>query len=124
MRATEIAPTDATFWLALAAFSTQYNMQVEDVGLPAAQRAVELSGENPRRWTCLVGRWRSLERYDEARDALEHALSLDPELAQAHLHLGIVAMQTDDWEAARDHFRQGARSGSGWSGWGSRRSSY
>ena len=47
-----------------------------------------------------------LERYDEAQDALEHALSLDPELAQGHLHLGIVALQMDDWEVALDHFQQ------------------
>lgn len=104
-RATEMAPTDATVWRMLAAFSAQYNMQVEDVGLPAAQMAVELSGENPLALDMLGWTLALLERYDEAQDALEHALSLDPQLAQGHLHLGIVALQTDDWGAARDHFQ-------------------
>jgi tetratricopeptide (TPR) repeat protein len=106
LRATEMAPTDVTVWRALAAFSAQYNMQLEDIGLPAAQMAVELSGEDPLALDMLGWTLALLERYDEARDTLEHALSLDPELPQAHLHLGIVALQTDDWEAAKEHFQQ------------------
>ena len=105
-RATEIAPKDASVWLALAGFSAQYNMQVEDVGLPAAQTALELTGEDPQALDVLGWMLALLERYDEARDALEHALSIDPELASGHLHLGIVSMQTDAWETARDHLQQ------------------
>lgn len=105
-RATEIAPTDATIWRALANFSAQYYVQIEDVGLPAAQMAVEISGEEPLALDTLGLLLTLLERYDEARDALEHALSLNPDLAQGHLHLGIVNLQTDDWEAAKSHFKQ------------------
>jgi tetratricopeptide (TPR) repeat protein len=105
-RATEIAPTDATVWRLLAAFSAQYNLQVEDVGLPAAQMAVELTGEDPLALDVVGWNLALLERYDEAQDALEHALSLDPELAQGHLHLGIVMMQTEDWDAAHAHLKQ------------------
>ena len=106
LRATEMAPTDATVWRALAAFSAQYNMQLEDVGLPAAQMVVELSGEDPLALDTLGWTLALLERYDEAQDALGHALNLDPQLAQGHLHIGIVALQTDDWGAAKDHFQQ------------------
>ena len=106
LRATEIAPTDATYWRLLATFSAQYNVQIEDVGLPAAQMAVELSGEDPLALDMLGWTLALLERYEEAQDALEHALSLDPELAQGHLHLGIVALQTDDWQAAHEHLQQ------------------
>jgi tetratricopeptide (TPR) repeat protein len=105
-RATEIAPTDATVWRALANFSAQYNVQIEDVGLPAAQMAVEITGEGPLALDTLGLLLTLLERYDEARDTLEHALSLDPDLAQGHLHLGIVNLQTDDWKAAKSHFQQ------------------
>ncbi len=105
-QATEIAPTDAVVWLALAAFSAQYNMQVEEVGLAAAQTAVELAGEDPLTLDMLGWTLTLLERYDEAQDVLEQALSLDPELAQAHLHLGIVAIQTGNWESAGDYLRQ------------------
>jgi tetratricopeptide (TPR) repeat protein len=106
LRATEMAPTDATVWRALAAFSAQYNMQLENVGLPAAQMAVELSGEDALSLDMLGWTLALLERYDEARDTLEHAISLDLQLPQGHLHLGVVALQTDDWVAAKEHFRQ------------------
>ncbi|MGD8402977.1 MAG: tetratricopeptide repeat protein [Anaerolineales bacterium] len=105
-RATEIEPTDSTIWRALAAFSAQYNMQVEEVGLPAAQTAVELGGEDPLALDTLGWTLALLERYDEAQDTLEQALELDPDFAQVHLHLGIVAMQTDNWEVAGDHLRR------------------
>ena len=106
LRATQIAPTDAKVWRSLAAFSAQYNMQVEDVGLPAARKAVDLNGEDPQALDMLGWSLALLERYDQAQVAFEQALHLDPGLASAHLHLGIVAMQTDDWESARDHLRQ------------------
>ena len=106
LRATEIAPIDAKVWRSLAAFSAQYNMQVKDVGLPAARKAVDLNEEDPQALDMLGWTLALLGRYDQAQDALEHALRLDPALAQGHLHLGIVAMQTDDWESARDHLRQ------------------
>ncbi len=106
LRATEISPTDATVWRLLANFCAQYNMQIEDVGLPAARMAVELSGEDSLALDTLGWTLTLLERYDEAQNVLEHALSLDPGLAQAHLHLGIVAFQLDDWEVALDHFQQ------------------
>lgn len=105
-QATQIAPTDAKVWLSLAAFSAHYNMQVEDVGLPAARKAVDLNAEDPQALDMLGWTLALLKRYDQARDALEHALRLDPELAQGHLHLGIVDMQTDDWESARGHLQQ------------------
>jgi tetratricopeptide (TPR) repeat protein len=105
-RATEMSPTDATIWRSLAAFCTQYNIRVEDVGLPAAQMAVELTGEDPLALDTLGWTLTLLERYDEALDALEHALSLDPQFAPGHLHLGVVAFQVDDWKTARSHWQQ------------------
>ena len=106
VHATEIAPTDATVWRLLAAFCTQYNLQLEDVGLPAAQMAIELTGEDPQALDTLGWTLALLERYDEAQDVLLHAISLDPQLAPAYLHYGIVAMQLEDWETAHTYLRQ------------------
>ena len=41
-------------------FVLEYNLQLEDIGLPAAQKAVELSARGPaRRWISWAGRnWR------------------------------------------------------------------
>jgi tetratricopeptide (TPR) repeat protein len=105
-RATEVAPTDAIYWRLLANFSAQYNLQIEEVGLPAAQMAVELTGEDPLALDTLGFTLTLLERYNEARDAFEHALSLDPDFAQGYLHLGVVALQMEDWESAKAHFQQ------------------
>ncbi len=105
-RAIEMDPTDATLWRLLAAFSTRYNMQVEDVGLPAARKAVDLNGQDPYAFDALGWSLALLERYDQANEALEHVLQLDPDFAPAYLHLGIVAMQTGEWEAAHEHLRQ------------------
>ncbi len=106
LRAIEIAPKDPSTWRALADFCARYNLQIEEIGLPAAQMAVELSGEDHLALDTLGWTLALLERYDEAGDALQHALSLEPGFAGAHLHLGILALQLDEWQAARDHIRQ------------------
>jgi Flp pilus assembly protein TadD len=68
--------------------------------------AVELREDDPLALDTLGWILTRLERYVEARDTLEHALSLDPQFAQGYLHLGIVALQLNDWEAARGHWQQ------------------
>jgi len=105
-RATEMDPTDADIWLALANFSARYNLQVEDVGLPAAQKADDLRPEDPLALDALGWALALLERYDEAQETLMQALELDPQLARAYLHLGIVAMQTDEWDTAHQYLQQ------------------
>ena len=68
--------------------------------------AVELTGEDPLALDTLGWVLTQLERYNEARDVLEHALSLDPQFALGYLHLGILALQMDNWEGARDYWQQ------------------
>jgi len=104
-RATEIAPEDATTWRLLASFCAQNGVQVEEIGLPAAQMAVELSGEDPLVLDTLGWTLALLGRNNEARDVLEHALSLDPNLAQAHLHLAMVSIQMEEWQTALEHLQ-------------------
>ncbi len=41
--AVNIAPEDATTWLALAGFCLQFNIYIQDVGLPAARNALSLA---------------------------------------------------------------------------------
>jgi tetratricopeptide (TPR) repeat protein len=106
LEAVEIAPSEAIYWRLMAEFCAQYDMQVEEYGLPAAQMAVELNGEDPLALDTLGWVLALLGRYNEAQEALEYALDLDPDLARPHLHLGMLALQQDDWEAARDYFRQ------------------
>jgi tetratricopeptide (TPR) repeat protein len=94
--ATELAPEDATYWLLLASFCAENNINLSDVGIPAAQKAVVLSQEAPETlgvlgWTLLLG-----GRFPEAEQILLRALEADPQNASAHFHLGVVYLQKNE----------------------------
>ena len=92
--AVKLAPANAEVWNSLALFSAEYGVQVEEVGLPAAQRAVALSPENAVFADTLGWVNLTLANDEEAEKFFLHALSLDPELAKAHLHLGIFYLES------------------------------
>ncbi|GAB4422468.1 MAG: hypothetical protein Kow002_11820 [Anaerolineales bacterium] len=104
-RATEIAPDDPAAWRFLALFCAQYGVAVEEIGLPAAQMALELTDEDPLSLDALGWSLAVLGRHDEARDALERALTLDPDFAQAHLHLAVVLIRLEEWASVRAHLQ-------------------
>jgi len=80
------------------------------------EKAIDLDPKYARAWTEIATLY--LERGNsgwmstplaskKARNALDHALALDPELAEAHRILGWVFMAFDwDWGAAREQFRR------------------
>ena len=101
--ATTVAPKDAQYWRLLANFCAQNNVNIPDVGIPAAERAVSLTPGDPFAldtlgWTMALG-----GRYYEAELYLSRALERDPELASAHLHLALVYMEKDDRASMYDH---------------------
>jgi len=101
--ATALAPEDAAYWRALANFCGQNNVYVRDVGIPAAQRAVVIAKDDPVHldtlgWLLLLD-----ARYAEAERILRDALALDSQHALAHLHLGMLYLQTDDRARAFEH---------------------
>jgi tetratricopeptide (TPR) repeat protein len=105
-KATTLAPEDPGYWRLLAIFCAQNNVNVRDVGVPAAQKAVVLAGEDAASldvlgWLLLLD-----TRYEEAKRMLNRALELDPRNGSAHLHLGMLYMQTNDRASAYDHFIQ------------------
>jgi tetratricopeptide (TPR) repeat protein len=110
--ATTLAPDDATYWMLLAAFCAQNNVNVNDVGVPAAQKAVVLSKNDPAALDVLGWAYLQAGRYIEAESALELALEHDPQYASAHLHLAAVYLQTNDRVSAYDHLIQARDLGS------------
>jgi tetratricopeptide (TPR) repeat protein len=101
--ATTLAPDDSGYWRLLAIFCAQNNVNIKDVGVPAAQRAVILTKEDAASldvlgWLLLLD-----ARDEEAGRMLMRALELDPQNASAHLHLGMVHLQKDDRASAYDH---------------------
>jgi tetratricopeptide (TPR) repeat protein len=104
--ATTLAPEDPDYWRLLALFCAQNNININDVGLPAAQKAV-LFGKAETNSLDLLGWLLSLaSRYEEAERMLSRALELDPQNSSAHLHLGALYLETDERDLAYDHFVQ------------------
>jgi Flp pilus assembly protein TadD len=104
--ATTLAPDDAGYWRLLAIFCAQNSVNVRDIGVPAAQKAVVLAGEDAASLDVLGWLLTLDARHEEAQRTLERALELDPQNASAHLHLGMLHMQMNDRVAAYDHLIQ------------------
>jgi tetratricopeptide (TPR) repeat protein len=101
--ATTLAPEQANYWRLLAIFCGQNNVNIKDVGVAAAQKAVILAKDDAASFDVLG--WLLLldARYEEAARMLTRALELDPQNASVHLHLGMLYLQTGDRVSAYDH---------------------
>jgi tetratricopeptide (TPR) repeat protein len=102
-KATALAPEDPGYWRLLAIFCAQNNVNVKDVGVPAAQKAVILAGDDADSLDVLGWLLTLDARHEEAARMLHRALELDPQNGSAHLHLGVLYMQTNDRVSAYDH---------------------
>jgi protein O-GlcNAc transferase len=104
--ATALAPEDPLYWRLLAIFCAQNNVNVEDVGIPAAQEAVILAGGDPDSLDVLGWLLTLDAQHAEADRMLTRALELDPGHASAHFHLGLLRLQMEDRASAYDHLIQ------------------
>ena len=101
--AANLVPEDAGYWRLLAQFCGQNNVNIDSVGIPAAQRVVVISGETADALD-LLGWLLSLDaRHVEAERTFLRALELDAQNASAHFHLAMLYLQTDQPTLARDH---------------------
>lgn len=109
----EMAPEDAGAWLAVAEFCLEYEVQVEETGIPAARQAVVLNPEDPAP-LALLGEAYLLSGDDfYAERFLNRALRIDPEHAAAHLSLGILALNLKNYAEAYEHLQAARRLGAG-----------
>ncbi len=106
IHAAELAPTDVAYWRMLALFSAQYSYQVDQVGIPAAQRALALAPKEAASFDLLGWTYMSANMYVLAELKLLAALRLDPDYTPAHLHLGMTYLQMNRMEEAREHLLQ------------------
>lgn len=102
--ATLLAPEDAGYWRLLAMFCAQNNVNIRDVGVPAAQKAVVLSKDDPGSldllgWLLLLD-----ARYEESERILQQSLLLDSQNVSAHLHLGLLYLEKGQRDLAYPHF--------------------
>ncbi len=104
--ATQLAPEEASYWNLLAMFCAQNNINIKDVGIPAAQKAVDLTKSDVNAldllgWLLLLD-----SRYEGAERTLKRALEQDPQNASVHLHLGMLYLQTEDRASAYNYLVQ------------------
>ena len=108
--ATTLAPEDPAYWRALALFCGQSQINLDDVGIPAAQQAVILDGNDFANLDALGWLYFLVARYEDSEKHLLNAVKQDLQNASAHLHLGMLYLQTGERERALRSFVPGARS--------------
>jgi tetratricopeptide (TPR) repeat protein len=99
-----VNPEDPEGWKLLAAYSLDNDIYLEEVGLPAARRALVLAPEDPGALV-LMGRAAdevSGQRAEAAR-LFERALAIDAEHLGAHLYLGLLLLTGGEQDAAWVH---------------------
>ncbi len=96
-KATQLAPTDATYWRLLAMFCSDNDLYVLDIGLPASKQAAQLAPNDPQILDVLGWSYSNAGLLYDAEQNLLYAIKLDPNSAIIHLHL------------AENYLRQGDR---------------
>ena len=105
-RATELAPNDATYWRLLATFCVEYAVHLQDVGLPAAQKAADISPKDAQTLDVLGWSQLSVGQFYTAEQTLLSALELAPDYALARLHLAMTYLQTGKRTEAYNQLRR------------------
>ncbi|MGD8455096.1 MAG: tetratricopeptide repeat protein [Anaerolineales bacterium] len=103
VRLTELLPMESHSWQVLARFSMDYDVQVEEVGLPAARQAVLIAPDDPLSQTLLGQAYMLTGNEHYPIRFFTRALELDRDFPDAHLFLGIYYLQYDDPENAQMH---------------------
>ena len=99
-KATELAPNDSTYWRLLAVFCAENGVHLEDVGLPAAQKAAELVPNDPWALDALGWAYLSSGRYANAEQVLVDAITLFPDHLPLHIHLAMTYLAEGNQSAA------------------------
>ena len=94
--AIDLAPDDPTLWSLLAQFSLDYEIELNELGLPAARRAILLQSRNAAALDRLGYTHFLLGNLTLAERFLAEAIQADGNLASAHYHLGLLRLSTGD----------------------------
>jgi tetratricopeptide (TPR) repeat protein len=103
--AAEINPQDPKFWLLLAQISLKHEYEVSELALPAARNALVLNPLDASSLDALGYGYYLLGDMNFAEKYLHRAVELDPSLAAAQYHLGLLKYQQDESEAAIAAFK-------------------
>lgn len=99
-QAVGLAPQDPTYWRLLAMFCAENNIYIEEIGLPAAEQAVNLSPNDAANLDALGYLYFLSGRYSNAELTLLQALEISPQYFPAHLHLAMTYLSQNNRPAA------------------------
>jgi tetratricopeptide (TPR) repeat protein len=100
--AAELAPNESTYWSLLAVFCAENGVDLENVGLPAAQKAVQISPDDPSALDALGWAYLSSGRYASADQVLSGAVKRFPDHWPLHIHLAMTYLAQGNRAAAFD----------------------
>jgi tetratricopeptide (TPR) repeat protein len=100
-KAVDLDPQDSTYWRILGSFSLRHQVQLRDIGLPAARQASILSPSDPMSLDLMGQVLSSLGDFANAERFFLTAISEDPQFAPAYLHNGINHLIQGDNAQAR-----------------------
>ncbi len=99
-KATELAQTDSIYWRLLAVFCAENGIHVEDIGLPAAQNAVQLAPNDPFALDVLGLSYLTSGRYANAEQTLLDVIADYPNHFPAYIHLAMTHLAQGNRAAA------------------------
>lgn len=94
--ATNLASNNPSFWLLLAQFSLNNEVELQTLGLPAARNAVALNPEDPAALDTLGYAYVLLDNLTLADRFLWRAAEIKPLRPATHLHLGLLRQAQGD----------------------------
>jgi tetratricopeptide (TPR) repeat protein len=109
-QAIQLSPNTGLYWLDLARFSIQYDVDIRGLGLPAARQAVTLAPDDPAALDTMGWAMMALSDYASAERFLHQALEKDDTYPLALLHLGQLYLQQQNPERAYAYLKRAASS--------------
>ncbi len=100
-KAIDLSPDSPIYWRVLAEFALKNDVQVRELGLPAARQAVTLAPDDPIGLDLLGQIFLRLGDQDSAQRFFRRALETSPQYLPVHLHLGMSYLLQGNLEAGR-----------------------
>jgi tetratricopeptide (TPR) repeat protein len=112
-KALDHAQDDPFYWALVAEYSIEHQVQLRELGLPAARQAVMLAPHSAEYLTLLGKTLYFLGDHSNADKFLKEALDKELEYAPAYLYLGMNSLAQGSSIQARDYFNQASSHGAG-----------
>jgi tetratricopeptide (TPR) repeat protein len=101
--AIQLDPYDAVIFQSLAEFSLRYNLDTQQIAIPAARQAVLLAPNDPASLDVMGQVLFRTGDYLNASRFYFRALEKDSQFPKAHLHLGLLYIFLEETSQAREH---------------------